>query len=82
MVDRKQTHTESLETTLETGIKREEESNRFYLDAAARAATPCQKKLLLRLAEEELGHRENLIQLLQAARAQAEIDRAISGDCE
>lgn len=72
----------SLIETLETGIKREEESNRFYLDAAAKAATPSQKKLLLRLAEEELCHRENLIRLLQATIAQTEIDRAISGDCD
>lgn len=72
----------SLIETLETGIKREEESNRFYLDAAAKAATPRQKKLLLQLADEELCHRENLIRLLQATRAQKEIDRAISGDCD
>jgi rubrerythrin len=82
MADKPKPPVESLEATLETGIKREEESNRFYLDAASRAATPSQKRLLLRLADEELNHRENLIRLLQATRAQAEIDRAISGDCE
>lgn len=72
----------SLIETLETAIKREEESNKFYLDAAALAALPNQKKLLLRLADEELCHRENLIRLLQAIKAQTEIDRAISGDCD
>jgi rubrerythrin len=50
------------------------------MEAAARAATPRQRDLLLRLAEEELAHRENLLNLLQAAKAQLEIDRAISGD--
>jgi len=72
----------SLTETLETAIKREEESNKFYLDAAAMAAIPSQKKILLRLADEELCHRENLIRLLQAINAQTEIDRAISGDCD
>jgi len=71
---------ESLIEILEHGISREEESNSFYLEAASRAATPRQRKLLLQLAEEERCHRENLVRLLNAARAQLEIDRAITGD--
>lgn len=70
----------SLIETLETGIKREQESNSFYMAAAAKAATPGQRSLLMQLAEEELRHRDNLERLLQAARAQLEIDRAITGD--
>jgi rubrerythrin len=82
MPKKPRTPTESLIETLERGIKREEESNRFYLDAAARSAVPRQRKILLQLADEELGHKENLIRLIQAARHQAEIDRAICDDLD
>lgn len=77
---RRQITAESLIEILEKGIRREEESKSFYLDAAARAATPRQKRILLQLAEEERRHRENLVRLLNAAQAQLEIDRAITGD--
>jgi rubrerythrin len=72
--------TNSLIDILETGIKREEEANEFYLEAAGRVISPRQKKILLQLAREERGHKANLLKLLTAAKAQKEIDRAISGD--
>ncbi|NIM20229.1 MAG: hypothetical protein GTO51_08365 [Candidatus Latescibacteria bacterium] len=73
---------ESLIEILEQGIKREEETRAFYIEAASCVCTPAQKRLLLRLAEEEVNHKRNLINLLEAAKAQREIDLAITGDFE
>ena len=80
MASNNMSSTDSLIDILETGIKREEEANEFYLEAAERVISPRQKKILLQLAREELGHKANLLKLLTAAKAQKEIDRAISGD--
>ena len=60
-------------------LKREQESYDYYYRAALQAAKPATRKMLLRLAEWEKGHIEELTNHVMELKAQMEIDRAITG---
>ncbi len=60
-------------------IKREQESYDYYYRAASQAAKPATRKMLLKLAEWEKEHIEELANHVKELKAQMEADRAMTG---
>ncbi len=64
---------------LEMAIRREESSHNFYMIAHQRACHRVDKELFLRLAQEELMHKQNLQRQLDEVSARIFTDQAMSG---
>lgn len=69
----------SMREILEMAIKKEEASYSFYIIAHERACNRIEKELFLRLAKEELVHKQNLERQLDEVVATIFTDRALSG---
>jgi rubrerythrin len=69
----------SMREILEMAIKKEDSSYSFYVIAHERACNRVEKELFLRLAKEELVHKQNLERQLEEVVARAFTDRALSG---
>lgn len=61
-------------------IKREQDSYDYYYQAALKASRPATRKMLLKLAEWEKSHIDELTNHVMELKAQMEIERAITGD--
>jgi rubrerythrin len=69
----------SMRDILEMAIRREESSHQFYMIAHSRACHRVDKELFLRLAQEELLHKQNLQRQLDEVEARILTDAAMSG---
>ncbi len=68
----------SIREILEMAIRREEASHGFYMIAHQRSCHRVDKELFLRLAQEELLHKQNLQRQLDEVNARLFTDRALS----
>jgi rubrerythrin len=69
----------SMSEILKMAISKEESSYGFYLIASQRSCNRMEKELFLRLAKEELLHKQNLERQLEEVEARTFTDRAMSG---
>jgi rubrerythrin len=69
----------SMREILEMAIRKEDSSYGFYLIASQRSCNRMEKELFLRLAKEELLHKQNLERQLEEVEARTFTDRAMSG---
>ncbi len=69
----------SIREILEMAIRREESAHEFYLVAHQRACHRVDKEIFLRLAQEELLHKQNLQRQLEEVNARIFTDSAMSG---
>ena len=68
----------SMKDILRLAIAREESSHEVYRLALKRARTHVEREMFTRLAEQELGHKEELTRQLDEIQAQIDCDRALS----
>jgi rubrerythrin len=68
----------SMREILEMAIRKEDSSYHFYLIAHDRSCNRMEKELFLRLAKEELVHKQNLERQLEEVVARVFTDRALS----
>jgi len=68
----------SMRDILEMAIRREESAHEFYMIAHSRACHRMDKELFLRLAQEELLHKQNLQRQLDEVNARIFTDAAMS----
>jgi rubrerythrin len=69
----------SMSEILKMAIRKEDSSYGFYLIASQRSCNRMEKELFLRLAKEELLHKQNLERQLEEVEARTFTDRAMSG---
>jgi rubrerythrin len=69
----------SIREILEVAIQREESAHAFYLMAHDKACNKIEKELFLKLAQEELLHKQNLARQLDEVKARMFTDQALSG---
>lgn len=69
----------SIREILEMAIRREDTSHSFYMIAHQRACHKVDKDIFLRLAQEELLHKQNLQRQLEEVNARLFTDSAMSG---
>ncbi|MCX6640024.1 MAG: hypothetical protein NTW14_06025 [bacterium] len=68
----------SIKEILEIAIDREESARAFYMMAHTRACNTVEKELFLKLAQEELLHKQNLSRQLEEVKARLFTDQALS----
>lgn len=68
----------SIREILEIAVQREDSAHHFYLMASERACNRVDKELFLRLAQEELLHKQNLQRQLEEVHARLFTDSALS----
>jgi rubrerythrin len=68
----------SMREILQMAIRKEDSSYGFYLIASERSCNRMEKELFLRLAKEELLHKQNLERQLEEVEARTFTDRAMS----
>lgn len=68
----------SIQEILKMAIKKEDSAHTFYMVAHNCACHPVDKELLLRLAQEELLHKQNLQRQLEEVKARIFTDQALS----
>jgi rubrerythrin len=74
----KQGELTSIKEILEAAVQREESTYQFYMVAQQRACNRVDKELFLRLAQEELLHKQNLLRQLEEVKARLFTDSALS----
>jgi rubrerythrin len=68
----------SIKEILEVAVQREDSAHQFYMMAHERACNRVDKEMFLRLAQEELLHKQNLLRQLEEVNARLFTDSALS----